>query len=534
MKPAWLTDAVIYQIYPQSYQDSNGDGIGDFQGIASRLDYIKSIGVNVIWLNPCFDSPFGDAGYDVRDFMKVAPRYGTNDDLADLIKQASEKGIRIILDLVAGHTSIEHPWFVESAKGPDNDYSDRYIWMNRDFDPKKGPTEKNFKHNFFWYQPALNFGFAKPEEKWQDPVDAPGPMKNRQAMLDIMAFWMDKGAAGFRVDMASSLVKNDPGFVETTKLWLEWRAWFEKNYPDNILVAEWSNPAEAIPAGFHLDFLMHFNKDVYRSLFFNGDGTIPYPDGDCYFDSDANGTPWIFMEEYKKQLDVVSGKGYISLPTANHDFQRPRCGKRGWEGLKPIWAFLMTQAGPPTIYYGDEIGMEFIDDTPAKEGSTLIGIIAPNAGTANGERSGTRTPMQWDESKNAGFSTADANKLYLPLDPDPKRPTVAAQDKDPSSFLNFARKLVKIRTENPGLGADGSFTFLNPKGTDYPLIYERELDNKCYLIAINPSAQDQVTEIDYKSKQFNDLIQEGTTITVNADTLSISLKPFGFGIFEVK
>lgn len=533
MKPAWLEEAVLYQIYPQSFQDSNGDGIGDFQGIISRLDYIRGLGVNVIWLNPCFDSPFGDAGYDVRDFLKVAPRYGSEADLVELFEQARHRGIRVVLDLVAGHTSIDHPWFVESAKGAENEYADRYIWMNRDFEPAAGPTEKNFKPDFFWHQPALNFGYAKPEEPWQDSVVAPGPQKNRQALKDIMGYWMDRGAAGFRVDMAASLVKNDPGFVETTRLWQELRSWLEKHYPENILVAEWSHPAHSIPAGFHLDFLMHFNNSIYPSLFFNGDGTLPYPGGDCYFDAAGRGQPWEFMDEYLKQLAAVRDAGCVSLPTANHDFQRPRCGRRGWEGLKPMWTFFMTQAGPPTIYYGDEIGMAYVENTPAKEGSTLIGVTAPNAGTVNGERAGTRTPMQWDASGNAGFSTAPAEQLYLPLDPDPARPNVADQEKDPTSFLNLVRNLVNIRKANPALGTKGDFQFLNPKGVNYPLVYQRKVDEQRCIIALNPSDSERELTLEYPCRFIRPLIGEGIGTSVDAGSLRFFLAPFAYGIFEL-
>ena len=534
MKPAWLKNAVIYQIYPQSFQDSNADGIGDINGIIQRLDYIKSIGINTIWLNPCFDSPFADAGYDVRDFLKVAPRYGSNDDLVKLFRTAKSKGLKVILDLVAGHTSVEHQWFIESAKPEKNEYSDIYIWMNRDFDPAVGPTEKNYIHNFFPCQPALNFGYAQVDEPWQDSVDAPGPQKNIQMLKDVMAFWMNKGCDGFRVDMASSLVKNDPGLKETTKIWHNIRGWLDANYPECILVAEWSNPAEAVPAGFHLDFLMHFNLPIYKSLFFNGNGTLPTdPYKDCYFSADGKGTPWDFLPEYIKQIKAVKGLGYVSLPTANHDFQRLHCEPRNHEAeLRVAWIFLMTQAGVPTIYYGDEIGMRFIENTPPKEGSTLVGIIAPNAGGSDGERAGTRTPMQWDNSINAGFSQAPAGQLYLPLDPSPERPTVEEQDNNPDSLLNFVRKLLKLRQNIPALGSEGEFTVLTDESCNYPLVYTRELDTNRYLIAINPSAGQVSTDVKLSCQNHNELLQYGMNISSAGDMLKITLQPFGYGIIK--
>ena len=534
MTPEWLKDAVIYQIYPQSFQDTNADGIGDFDGIIQRLNYIKSIGVNTIWMNPCFDSPFFDAGYDVRNFYKAAKRYGTNNDLKNLFEAAHNKGIRVILDLVAGHTSIDNQWFIESSKPEANEYSDIYIWKNRDFDLEVGPTEENYVHNFFTCQPALNFGYAEIEEPWQQPVDAPGPRKNIQALKDIMAFWMDMGCDGFRVDMAASLVKNDPEHAETSKIWHNIRNWFDTNYPECILVAEWSNPAQAVPAGFHLDFLMHFNLPIYKSLFFNGMGTLPpTPYRNCYFSADGKGTPWDFIPEYLNQLKAVENKGYISMPTANHDFQRLNCSPRDNEAeWRCAWVFLMTQAGLATIYYGDEIGMKFIENTPAKEGSTLIGVTAANAGEAGGERAGTRTPMQWDSSPNAGFSSAETDQLYLPLDPDDNKPTVEAQENDSESMLNFVRKLLKLRKENPALGAEGNFEVLTDESCSYPLVYMREHENHRYIIAVNPSGETVSTSLDM-SENVNELLNSGIKIESCENKTKLILAAFAYGIIKI-
>ena len=206
MAANWLKNAVFYEIYPQSFYDSNGDGIGDIQGIIEKLDYVKSLGCNALWLNPCYDSPFKDAGYDVRDYKKVAPRYGTNDDLVRLFKAAHEKGIHVLLDLVPGHTSEQHPWFLESGKAEENEYSDRYIWTENAFCRGDGmpfiggemPRDATYIINFFKSQPALNYGYREIHESWQQPIDAPGPMATREAMKDVMRFWLSKGCDGFR------------------------------------------------------------------------------------------------------------------------------------------------------------------------------------------------------------------------------------------------------------------------------------------------------------------------------------------------
>jgi maltose alpha-D-glucosyltransferase/alpha-amylase len=533
MQPRWIKDAVIYQIYPQSFQDSNADGIGDFQGIIKRLDHIKGIGANTLWLNPCFDSPFGDAGYDVRDFYKVAPRYGTEADLVGLFQEAHRRDLKVVLDLVAGHTSMDNPWFVAEAKNPKAPEANRYIWKNRDFDPARGPGRDDFVANFFWYQPALNFGYESPTEPWQDGVDAPGPRRNRAELRSIMAHWFDLGCDGFRVDMAGSLVKGEKeGNAATVALWREIRTWMEETYPDRALLAEWSQPDVSIPAGFHIDFMMHFNAPGYPSLFFNGAGTLVNRSGaPCYFGSDGRGSLSEFRKEYIQQLSATRGRGYISLPTANHDYQRLRVGPRGWDGLRPAWVFLMTQAGIPTIYYGDEIGMRFVPEAPPKEGSTLTGVNAVNAGdTANGERAGTRTPMQWNHSANAGFSTAAPESLYLPLDNDPDRPTVETQEADPDSLLHFVRNLLRLRRQHPGLATEGGYEILNPEERPYPLVVKRVSGDRTYLILINPAGRWESLTVTHPEAAWTVLLDGGATLENDATTLTVSLPPHGYGI----
>lgn len=535
-KHNWLKDAILYQVYPQSFQDSDGDGIGDFPGLTSRLDYIRSLGVDAIWLNPCFDSPFGDAGYDVRDFYKIAPRYGTEADFARLVEAAHARGLKVILDLVAGHTSMDNAWFLAEAANPKSPDASRYIWKNRDFDPAAGPSREDFVSNFFWYQPALNYGYAEPIEPWQDPVDAPGPRKNREELRRIMAYWFERGCDGFRVDMAGSLVKpeNHPkAMAETVRLWREIRQWLDVNYPEKLLVAEWSRPSVSIDAGFDLDFLMHFNAPGYPSLFFNGAGSIPPSEGPCYFHADGSGSLNLFRDEYRRQLDAVRGKGCLSLPVANHDFQRLHCGSRTVEQLRCTWVFFMTQAGPPTIYYGEEIGMRYLENCPSKEGSTLEGITAVNAGTACGERSGTRTPMQWDASPNAGFSTAAPEKLYLPLDPASDRPTVAVQETSPDSLLNFVRRLVSLRKTHPVLGTDASYEILNPKEQSYPMVCLRVLDGEACVIALNPSAHRRTITLPFARRPADPILSHGCEITGDGKSLTVTVEPFGFAITPV-
>ncbi|MFC7744475.1 alpha-amylase family glycosyl hydrolase [Nocardiopsis composta] len=340
--PDWFDDAVLYQVYPQSFADSDGDGIGDFAGITAHLDHLSWLGVDAVWINPCFASPFTDAGYDVADYFSVAPRYGTGEDLAHLVDEARRRGIRILFDLVAGHTSDRHPWFVHSASDPADD---RYIWADRPapgFRPSPGSREGYYKPNFFPSQPALNFGYAHPRENepWRQPVDAEGPRANRRALAEIMDHWLRLGISGFRVDMAYSLVKDDPGQVETGRLWNELRAGLQAEHPEAVLVSEWGDPATAVGAGFHADFLLHFGGPwrgaALRSLWDTRSGTDrghwDFRGSRCYFDAEGGGSPRTFLDAWRSASAAVEGRGRISLPTSNHDFSRLVCGPRTGAG----------------------------------------------------------------------------------------------------------------------------------------------------------------------------------------------------------
>ena len=392
MSTQWLKDAVFYEIYPQSYYDTNGDGIGDFNGIIEKLDYIKSLGCNALWINPCFDSPFKDAGYDVRDYKKVAPRYGNNNDLYRLFGEAHKRGIRVLLDLVPGHTSEEHEWFRQSQKAETNEYSNRYIWTDFCFQPAKGmgfiggESERSATYalNFFKCQPALNYGFLKPEEPWQLATDHPDAIATREAMKDVMRFWLDHGCDGFRVDMAASLVKfDDEKKSGTSAIWRNVREMLDAEYPDAAMVAEWSDPPVALRAGYHMDFYLNHPGGGYASLMRDYQKGFSVNDGvdNSYFRKDAPDRDINrFLEQYEAWYKDTRDIGYISMLTCNHDTIRPRFNME-MDELKLAYAFIFTMPGVPFLYYGDEIGMRYLD-LPTKEGGYY--------------RTGARTPMQWE------------------------------------------------------------------------------------------------------------------------------------------
>ena len=486
--PDWLEKAVFYEIYPQSFFDSNGDGIGDLPGILQKLEYLQYLGINAVWLNPCFASPFQDAGYDVSDFYQVAPRYGTNEDLRSLFAEARRLGIRILLDLVAGHTSIENAWFKKSCKTERNAYSDWFIWTDSVWDWKApgvqtviGYSERdgNYITNFFHFQPALNYGFANPDPNhpWQQPVEAPGPRAVRQELKNVMKFWLDLGASGFRVDMAGSLVKNDPDNQETARLWQEIRAWLEITYPEARLVSEWSNPSVAIPAGFHMDFLLPFASPAYQTLFqmANIPGSSREASGSCFFNSNRPGDIQPFLDSYLPLYQATRGKGFIVIPSGNHD-TTPRLGNgRTPRDLELAFLFLLTMPGVPFIYYGDEIGLRSPQSLKSKEGGY--------------GRTGARTPMQWDTTPNAGFSSAPTDRLYLPVEAAQDRPNVATQRTEFDSILNRVRQLIALRQAHPALCASGSFEPIYAEAGKLPFVYKRQAEDERLVVVVNPADQ---------------------------------------------
>jgi len=486
MEKTWLHDAVVYEIYPQSFYDTNGDGIGDLKGIIEKLDYIQSLGFTAIWLNPINDSSFRDAGYDVSDFYKIAPRYGTNEDYKALCDAVHARGMRIIFDLVAGHTSIEHPWFVESCKAEENEYTNRYIWTDSLFGcseprslPAIGERDSRFIYNFYWCQPALNYGYAHPDpnKPWQKPMTHPDCVATKEELKKIIAYWMDMGVDAFRVDMAPSVIKGDFEFKFVKIFWHEIRAFMQEKNPECLLIAEWGEPSDAVNTGFHLDFLLHSGPKAYTRLFRAEKGRCISDEhlGHSYFNKDGKGNINDYLDRYLYDLERIDKRGYIGMITGNHDMQR-LAYRRTPEEVKAAMVFLFTMPGVPFVYYGDEIGMDFLENMPSKEGA--------------GIRAGARTPMQWNDKKNHGFSESDTP--YLPTDTREGAPTVEKQMNDPDSMLSFTKQLVALRKETKALSPFADLNILVP---NYPFVFERELDGQKVLVAINPSDQRRICDV---------------------------------------
>ena len=510
--PLWLGNACFYEIYPQSFKDSNADGIGDFNGIIEKLDYIKELGCNAIWMNPCFESPFLDAGYDVSDYYLTAPRYGTNEDLKNLFDEVHKRGMHIILDLVPGHTSIEHRWFKESMKAKKNEYSDRYVWTDSVWNNDGLPSIRGFSErdgsclvNFFSHQPALNYGFYNPDPKknWQQSMEDEGPKATLEEMKNVMRFWLRMGCDGFRVDMAGSLVKGDTQEKDgTIRLWQNVREFLDKEFPDAAMISEWGEPDKSIAGGFHMDFLLHFGPSRYMDLF-----RVNEP----YFSERGKGDISKFVKKYLENYEKSNKEGLICIPSGNHDMERI-AKYISKENLKIAFAFLLSMPGAPFIYYGDEIGMRYVENLASVEGGY--------------NRTGSRTPMQWDDSVNAGFSTAPKEKLYIKQDETTDRPTAESAMDDESSLYHEIKRLIKIRNEHEALQNYGEIEFVYAEENAYPFAYLRSNGDEKILVILNPSNNETSFESRYIPSE--KIYSFGAEIVVVNGLIKVPAKSFGF------
>ena len=298
------------------------------------------------------------------------------------------------------------------------------------------------------------------------PMDAPGPMATREAMKDVMRFWMSMGCDGFRVDMAGSLVKNDEGQEGTIRLWQDFRAFMDAEFPDCALLSEWGDPGRSLRGGFHMDFLLHFGPSHYLDLF-----RVDEP----YFSRRGKGDISDFVATYKANYEASNREGLICIPSGNHDMPRIK-DKLDDEEIKIAFAFLLSVPGAPFIYYGDEIGMRYLPDLPSVEGGY--------------HRTGARTPMQWDHTVNAGFSSGEPEDLYIQLDPDANRPTVADALEGKNPLYQEVRKLIAIRKEHEALQSTAPMEFVYAEKAAYPLVYKRIGTEETILIVLNPSDQE--------------------------------------------
>lgn len=500
MKSDFLEGAVFYEVYPTSFYDSNGDGIGDIRGIIEKLDYITGLGANGIWLNPCFESPFKDGGYDVSDYYKTDGRFGSNDDLNELFSEAGKRGISIILDLVMGHTSIEHPWFNASQRDEKNPYTDAYIWKPLDNPAESkggsflsGLSERRemFRINYYAMQPALNYGYLKPKEGWQQGTSADGPTENKNRLIDVCKFWLGMGASGFRVDMANYMVKNDKRGRGNIAFWNEVIPKIKEEYPNAVFVSEWFNPIRSVgKSAFDIDF----NSGYFLYYIWHG-GVLENFSRNAYFGE--NGKHFFSgIIQVLIAAAAVKKRGYQAVTLGNHDRERMALG-RSVDAMKAVFAFHLTLPHVPFVYYGDEIGMKY-QTIKSKDGGY--------------QRTGSRTPMRWDDGINAGFSRAGKASLYLPVG-DGEGASVAEQERDKTSLLSTVKSLIALRRKAECLKVDSKFRLVKPTLTGNPFIYKRESEKDEAVIILCPIKKEKAFSI----RKLGDISGYDTVISNNIE-----------------
>jgi alpha-glucosidase len=491
---AWWQHAVFYEIYPRSFADSNNDGIGDLNGIASKLDYLKELGVDALWITPCFPSPQVDFGYDVSDYEAIDPMYGTMKDFDHLVSEAKKRNIRIILDFVVNHTSDKHKWFQDSKSSKTSEHRDWYIWRDGKgpgqppnnwlstfglsawkLDPK---TNQYYYHYFYPEQPDLN---------WRNPAV-------EKAMLDVTRFWYKRGVAGFRLDAVDTLFEDpkltdNPVLPGTDKFG---RPNMEEKYNKKL------------PEVHDVMRKLRSAADEYGSVLIGETWTTNVSELKDYYGAknDELQLPMDLMmtefkglsaDRYRKHIAAVDAAGgWPTYVITNHDivrsYTRYADGTHNDDIAKMMAALYLTLRGTAIMYYGEEIGMENNDPKSKDEVQDPIGKLG---WPLEKGRDGERTPMQWNDGPNAGFSKA---KPWLPVPANAKSHNVASEMKDENSMLSFYRQLLALRHKEPAL-LEGDFQLLNGNDPNV-LSYARRYKDEAILVMLNMSGTEQQARLD--------------------------------------
>lgn len=483
----WWQRAVIYHIYPRSFADSNGDGVGDLEGIRQKLDYLNWLGIDTIWLSPIYPSPMADFGYDITDYLDVDPLFGTLADLDRLITEAHSRGLRIILDYVPNHTSDHHPWFHESRQSRDNPRRNWYIWA--DPAPDGGPPN-NWRSVFggsAWeFDPATGQYYLhtllkeQPDLNWRNP-------EVQAVMFDVLRFWFERGVDGFRIDALQYLIKDErlrdnppnPDYTPNKLLSSELLPAYSARQPElHTLLAKMRRLADAFGERVLIGE-MYIPITLLVSYYgCRHERELHFP-----FNFQLLLVPWE-TELVAAAIDTYEGllgpEDWPNWVLSNHD--HPRIATRVGEAQARVAAMLLlTLRGTPTIYYGDELGLSDVPIPPERRQDPLERTLGPGTG-----RDPCRTPMPWDASAHAGFSRVEP---WLPLNPDYPTRNVAVQRADPSSMLNLYRELLILRRAEPALAVGEYRPVLV---TPNLLAYERSLAGRQLLIVLNFSGHEQV------------------------------------------
>ncbi len=479
-KYLWWQKGIIYQVYPRSFMDSKGDGIGDLPGILSQLDYLQWLGIQAVWLSPIYPSPMADFGYDISDYTGIHPMFGTMDDFDRLLAEIHRKDMKLILDMVPNHSSDQHPWFLESRASRDNPKRDWYLWHDPapdggvpnnwlsvfggsawEWDEKTG---QYYYHAFLKEQPDLN---------WRNP-------EVQQAMLDVMRFWLDKGVDGFRVDVMWHMIKDEQF----------------RNNPPNPEYTPKQSPYDAVIPAYSVDqpevhdivAMMRKVTDEYQERLMIGEIYLPVEKLVSYYGTNMGGAhlpfnfqlvvlPWEAQEIFSainKYEGTLPKEGWPNWVLGNHD--QSRIGSRvGAAQARVAAMLLLTLRGTPTIYYGDELGMEDVLIPPGQVQDPQEKNV-PGLGLG---RDPERTPMQWDSSNYAGFTTGTP---WLPVAEDYKKINVTAEKEDITSMLSLYRRLIQLRQQEPALHV-GDYEPVGIKNSAFA--YLRTHEESKLLIVLN-------------------------------------------------
>jgi maltose alpha-D-glucosyltransferase/alpha-amylase len=536
--PLWYKDAVFYELNVRAFFDSNADGIGDLPGLTQKLDYLKDLGVDAIWLLPIYPSPLKDDGYDIADYFGIHPDYGSLEDFKTLIKSAHQLGLRVITDLVLNHTSDQHPWFQSARKGPDNPYHDYYVWSDNDqkyaqtriifLDTEESNwtwddrAQQFYWHRFYSHQPDLNF-------------DNP---KVREEIIKVANFWLALGVDGFRADAVPYLFEregtNCENLPETHAYLQELRSFIDQQYPDRILLSEANQwPAEVreyfgdgdeFHMAFHFPLMprifMAIRKGDVSPITWVLEKTPPIPDSAqwCTFlrNHDELTLEMVTEEERQWMWEQYAPDPRMRLnlgirrrlaPLLDNDRRK----------IELAFSLLFTLPGSPVIYYGDEIGMG--DDIWLHD------------------RNGVRTPIQWDSGVNAGFSTAPTERLYAPIINEGEfsyqKLNVTMQEDDPESFLNWLRRQIRLRKQYTAFGR-GNLQILSTNNKSV-LAYLRQYQEQNLLVINNLSSQTKQIHLDLEGFiQLLDLFNGETSPISANEANSFELPAFGYRWYRLE
>ena len=510
MNKKWWKESVAYQVYPRSFMDSNGDGIGDLKGVTSKLDYLKELGIDVIWLSPMYKSPNDDNGYDISDYQDIMDEFGTMADFDELLEGVHSRGMKLILDLVINHTSDEHPWFIESRSSKNNPKRDWYIWSEGKNGKEPNNWESIFSGSAWKYDEATEeyfmhiFSERQPDLNWENP-------EVRNALYDMVNWWLEKGIDGFRVD-AISHIRKEPGFPDMPN-------------PKNL------DYVPCFPYMMNVDgideWLTEFSQKTIKNFDIMTVGEangVGLDDADKWVGEENGYFNMIFQFEFlglwdknaegkvditalKKNLTKwqkgLEGKGWNALFIENHDQPRRVSNwgndRKYWkESAKMLGAMYFLMKGTPFIYQGQEIGMTNVQFPSIEEYNDVGMVNYYKVETAKGRshdeimeiiweqcRDNARTPMQWDSSNMGGFSKAD--HTWLGVNPNYREINVEAQVNDPDSIFSFYKRLIQLRKDNP-LFVYGTYELLlanHPK----LFVYTRKLGSKKAIVINNFSDQ---------------------------------------------